>query len=181
DRGENCDPRRAKAGLCPEIDCVLNDIALGIKIGEDIDCSIRDEQRVWICRYVEDEDVADTTCSAQPGFRVGHRAHQFVGGQTALHQDFTHSRLNEFDGFFCCCIAVRGVDNFDPVQIQFVRAGDRRNLCCWSDQDGNDKPCCCGLKGAAQRSLIAWMHHKCLWRIDALRSSDQTLIFCMRL
>src|SRR5262249_10313245 len=142
---------------------------------------IRDEERVGICRYVKDEDVADTTCSPQPGFRVGHRAHQLVGVQTALHQDLTHSRLNELDGFFCRCIAVRVVDTFDAVQIQLVSAVAGPLLWCRSDATGNDKSRRSGLKGAAQRSLVAWMHYKCLWRFVLLRSGDQTLIVCMLL
>ena len=42
-----------------EIDGVLDDVPLGIEIGEDVDRRVRDEQGFGIGRHVHDEDMAD--------------------------------------------------------------------------------------------------------------------------
>jgi hypothetical protein len=101
--------------------------------------------------------------------------------QAALHQDFAHSGLNKLDGFVGRGIAVRRVDNFDPAQVQFVRACDRRNLCCWSDQDGDDKIGRSGFYCTTERSFVAGVNDERLCRLNALGSCDQTFVFGMRL
>ena len=66
---EDRDPRRAEADLREEVDGVLDDVALGVEVGEDIDRGIGDEQRFRIGRHVHDEDVADAPRRAQAGRR----------------------------------------------------------------------------------------------------------------
>ena len=52
--------------ICDEqIDGVLDDVALGIEIGRDIDRGVGDEQRVRDGRHIHDEDVADPPRGAQ--------------------------------------------------------------------------------------------------------------------
>ena len=48
DRGEDGNARRAEADLREQIDRVLDDVALGVEIGEDIDRRVGDEQRLRI-------------------------------------------------------------------------------------------------------------------------------------
>jgi hypothetical protein len=101
--------------------------------------------------------------------------------QTALHQDFAHARLNELDGLFGRSIAMRRIDDFDTVEIQFVVAGDRRDLCGRSHQNWHNKISFGSLHCAAQRSLVAGMNDENLGRLNSLSSGDQALVLGMRL
>ena len=71
DRREDRDPRRAEADLREQVDGVLDDVALGIEIGKDVDRRVGDEQRLGIGRHVHDEDVADPPRGAQAGLAGG--------------------------------------------------------------------------------------------------------------
>ena len=86
DGGEDRDPRRAEPDLREQIDRVLNDVALGVEIGKDVDRRVGDEQRLGIGRHVHDEDMTDAPRGAQAGLARRHLAHQLVGVQAALHQ-----------------------------------------------------------------------------------------------
>ena len=95
--------RIATRGVVPkpaciiEIDRVLDDVALAVEIGEDVDRRIGDEQRLGIGRHVHDEDVADAPVGAQSADLRRDAAHQFVGMQAALHQHFALARVDQFD------------------------------------------------------------------------------------
>ena len=89
--------------------------------------------------------------------------------------------MNELDGFVGRGIAMRGVDNFDSVQIQFVRACDRGNLCCWADQNGNNKTGGSGFHCATERSFVAGVNNERLCPLNSLGPCDQTLVFGVRL
>jgi hypothetical protein len=61
-------------------------VALDVEIGKNVDGGVGDEQRLGVGRHVHDEDVADAPGRPQAGLAGGHRAHQLVGMQAALHQ-----------------------------------------------------------------------------------------------
>jgi hypothetical protein len=61
------DARRAEADLREQIDDVLDDVALRIEIGINVDGGIGDEERLGIGRHVHDEDVTDPPRDAQAG------------------------------------------------------------------------------------------------------------------
>ena len=67
DRREDRDARRAETDLREQIDGVLNDVALGVEVGKDVDRGVGDEQRLGMGRHVHDEDVADPPRRAQAG------------------------------------------------------------------------------------------------------------------
>ena len=73
DRGEDRDARRAKPHLREQIDRVLDDVALGVEIGKNVDRGVGDEKRFRIGRHVHDEDMADAARRAQPGLAGRHR------------------------------------------------------------------------------------------------------------
>ena len=77
---------RTETGLGEEIDGVLDDVAFGVEIGEDVDRGIGDEHGLGIGRHVHDEDMADAPIGAQSAGLCGDRAHQLVGVQAAFHQ-----------------------------------------------------------------------------------------------
>ena len=97
DRRQDRDPRRAEADRGEQIDRVLDDVALGIEVGKDVDRGIGDEQRFGIGRHVHDEDVADAPRGAQAGLREATCAHQLVGVQAALHQELALGLADQLD------------------------------------------------------------------------------------
>ena len=125
DSGKNCDPRRAKADLGKQIDGVLNDVALNVEIGENVDRGVGDEQCISMRRHIHDEDMADAPRRAQAGGRCGHRPHQLVGMQAAFHQHFAFALAHEFDASCGCCIAVRHIDKIVLVDGETMLRGQR--------------------------------------------------------
>ena len=75
-----------------EIDGVLDDVALAIEVGKDVDRRIGDEHRIGVGGHIHDEDMADAPVGAQPADLCGHGPHDFVGMQAALHQHFALAR-----------------------------------------------------------------------------------------
>ena len=90
--------RRAQADAGPEVDGVLDDVALGVEVGEDVDRRVGDEERLRVAGHVHDEDVADAPLGAQAGRRGGDLPHQFVGVQAALHQELALALADQRDG-----------------------------------------------------------------------------------
>ena len=122
DRRKDRDARRAQADLREQVDRVLDDVALGVEIGKDVDGGIGDEQGFGIGRNVHDEDVADPPRSAQPGGGRGDRAHEFVGVQAALHQELALCLLDQLHRLRCRLVAVRRIDKFETRRCR-GRAG----------------------------------------------------------
>src|SRR6516162_10427675 len=91
DRRENGDPRGAQTDLREQVDRVLDDVALGLKVRKDIDSGICDEKSVGMVRYIHDEDMADPARGTQPRCAGGHRAHELIRMQAALHRSEEHT------------------------------------------------------------------------------------------
>jgi hypothetical protein len=68
-----------------QINRVLHDVPLGLEIRENVDRGVSNEERLRMCGDVHDEDVTDAARGAQACCRGGHRAHQLVSMQAALH------------------------------------------------------------------------------------------------
>ena len=107
DRRQDRDARRAEADAGPEVDGVLDDVALGVEVGEDVDRRVGDEQRLRVAGHVHDEDVADPPLGAQAGGRRRDLAHQLVGVQAALHQQLALALADQRDGLRRGGVAVR--------------------------------------------------------------------------
>ena len=157
-RGKYGHARRAKADLGEEVDDILDDVALGIEIGKDVDRGIGDEERLGISRHVHDEDMADPPGGAQPGLARRHLAHEFVGMQAALHQKLALGFADEFDPLYCGGFAVGHVDDLKTVDPEAVFVRNRGNLGGRPHQNRNDDAGFRRLDGPAQRSLVAGMH-----------------------
>ena len=54
-----------KPDLREQVDGVLDDVALGIEIREDVDRRVGDEQGLGIGRHIHDEDMADAPVGAK--------------------------------------------------------------------------------------------------------------------
>ena len=53
-----------------QVDGVLDDVALGLEVGNDVHGGIGDEQRLGIGRHVHDEDVADPPVGPEAGLAL---------------------------------------------------------------------------------------------------------------
>jgi hypothetical protein len=107
-------------------------------------------------------------------------AHQLVGVQAAFHQELAAPLANERDALGGRLVAVRGVDDLVAADVDLVRGRRCGDFRARSDQDGNDDPELGGFDRAAQRGLVAGMHHDGLGGRDLFRLCDQPLVFRVR-
>ncbi len=126
------------ADLHEEVDGVLDDVALGVEIGEDVDRRVGDEQRLGMARHVHDEDMADAPLGAQAGRRGRDLPHQFVGVQAALHQELALAVADQLDGLGGRGVAVLYVHQFVLADIELVLACDRRDFCRWTARKSDE-------------------------------------------
>ena len=80
-----------------EIDGVLDDVDLGVEIGNDVDRGVSDDERIGMAGHVHDEAVADPAFGANAAFPGDHGGHEFVGMEAALHQRLELARRDEAD------------------------------------------------------------------------------------
>ena len=111
DRRKDGHSRHAHADRHPEIDGVLDDVALGIEIGKDVDRRIGDEQRIGMARHIHHEDMADPPPGAKPRRGGGDLMHQFICVEAPLHQQFALALADEFHRLRRGGMAVRHVDD----------------------------------------------------------------------
>ena len=139
-----------------QVDRVLDDVALGVEVGEDVDRRVGDEQRLRIGRHIHDEDMADPPRRAQAGLADAvDRPHQLVGVQAALHQQLALALVDQLDGPRGRGFAVRRVDDLETADVEAVLTRDSRDLRGRPDQDRNDDAGLGRLDSAAQRGLVA--------------------------
>jgi hypothetical protein len=170
--GEDRDPGRAEADLRKHIDRVLNDIALGVEIGEDIDGGVRDEKGFVVSRHVHDENVADPPRGAQSGSRCGHGPHKLVGVQTALHQQLALPLVDQFDRLCRGFIAMGDIDDLEFSYVEFVVASDSGDLRCRSNENWDDDSGLGRLDRTTKRCLVARVDHDRRRRRGALCLGD---------
>ena len=118
DGREDGDAGRAEAQAQMQIDGVAADVGLGLEVGEDVDGSIRDEQRLGIGRHVHDEDVADPASRAQTRLACDDLAHELVGVQAALHQELGLASADQLHGLDGGGMAVRRVDDLERRDVE---------------------------------------------------------------
>ena len=105
---------------------VLDDVALGIEIGKDVDGRVSDEERFGIGRHIHDEDMADPPCCAQAGLARGYLTHELVRVQAALHQELAFGFVDKFNCLCRCRFAVGHVDNLKTIDVQGQARAQRR-------------------------------------------------------
>src|SRR5207247_1660111 len=89
---EDRDPRLLYPEDMRQVDRVLDDVALGVEVGRDVDRRVGDEERPRVGRHVDHEDVADAPRRAEPGFLGDDRLHQLVRMQAPLHERLVLAR-----------------------------------------------------------------------------------------
>jgi hypothetical protein len=155
DGGQDRDARRAMDDRGVEIDGVLDDVALGIEVGRDVDRGIGEEQRFGVGRHVHHKDVADASRGTQSGLRRGDFVHQLVGVEAALHQELALGLPDQLHALRRSRLAVRYIDNLVAVDREAVLAGYVRDLARRPHQNRNDDAGLRRLDRAAQRGLVA--------------------------
>ena len=118
DGRQNRYPRRAETNPHPEIDRILDDVALAIEVGENVDRRVGDEQGLGVSGHIDHEHVADAPVGAQARRFCGNAAHQFVGMKAALHQQLALGLVDQFHGHGRGGFTMSGVDDFELRDIE---------------------------------------------------------------
>jgi len=128
-------------------------------------------------RHVHDEHVADAPLGPQTGFGGGHRAHELIGVEAALHQQLALACVDQFDSLVGCGFAMLRVHKFAAANIQTALLCHARNPLDGSNQNRIDDAELGGFKTAAQRRLVAWMNQDRLGRWHLFGRRDQPVVF----
>ena len=178
DRRQDRHARLAQAQAEMQVDRVLDDVDLGLEVGDDVDRGVGDEQRRRVGRHVHDEDVADPARGAQAGLLGHDRAHQLVGVQAALHQQLGLAGADQLDGLGRGGVAVRHVDELELPDVEPELLRHAADLVGRPDQDRDHQPGSGRLDGAAQRALVAGVRHRARDRRDAVGTVQQPADSC---
>ena len=181
DGGKNGNPRRAEADLGEEIDDVLDDVALGVEVGGDVDGRVGDEQRLGVGRHVHDEDMADPPRGAQAGLsdEVTARISSSVCRLPFIRSSPLDSRISSTP--FAAAASLCGTSTISKRSIS--RPCSRATAAIFAagpDQDRNDDAGFRRFDRAAQRRLVARMHHDRRCGRDLLGAGDEPLVLGVR-
>jgi hypothetical protein len=143
--------------LREEVNRVLNDVPLTVEIREDVDRRIGHEQGVGIGWNVHHEHMADATLGPQPNRLCRDAAHKLVGVQTTLHQHLALGSVDQLYALGGRCLAVWGIDYFEPGDVETVLVRGVPDLGFRADQDGLYDAGLGTVDRTAQRCLVAGM------------------------
>ena len=96
-----------------DVDGVLDNVALGSKVGGDIDGRICDQKWFFVGRHIKHIDVAHAPFGLKTINRINNCVHQLVRMKGSLHDSIHLARFGKRDGGNGCSVAVRGVDDFN--------------------------------------------------------------------
>ena len=102
---------------------------------------------------------------------------KLVGVQASLHQDFALAVMNELNGLCSGSVAVGRVDELERADLEVVLAGNGGDLRRRAYEDRHDDAFLSRLDRAAQRGLVAGVHHDRPRHRSALRFCDQAVVF----
>src|SRR5262245_4700033 len=151
DGREDCDPRFAETNQCEKVNCILNDVPLGIEIRKDVDRRISDEERLRMARHVHNENVADPPCRSQTGAGTGDCSHELIGMQAALHEQLAFRFMDQLNCFDSGRLAVARVHDLEMIDIEMMLASNRADTRGWADKSWNDNARVGSLYRCAQR------------------------------
>ena len=100
--------------------------------------------------------------------------------QAALHQQLAPALVNELDAAGRRRVAVPRVDDLVTRDVHAELTRRVGDFCRRPDQDRLDDPGLGGVGGAAQRSLVAWVHDDRRRGRHFLRARDKTFVFRLR-
>ena len=120
--------------------------------------------------------MADAARGTQARCSGGHRAHQLVGMQAALHEEFALPLVDQLDSIGCGGLAMRRIHQLIARDIDPMLPGDRSDLLGRPHQNGRDDAQFRRLAGSAQRSLVARMDHHSAGRRYLFRERDELVV-----
>ena len=156
-----------------QLDGVLDDIDFVLERREDVDRRVGDEERLGVGRHVHDEDMADAAFRAQTGVLADDRGHQFVGVETALHQQLRFTEAHQLDRLLSGGVAVRDIDDLISAEIELQLLGDGPDLRYWADQKWQNDPRFRRFYCARQRRFVARVGHCCRERCPSPAAGNQ--------
>ena len=159
-----------------QIDRVLDDVALVLQRGVDVDGSVGDKERPRIAGRVDRIDMAYAPVGAQAEIGVNNRAHQLVGMERAFHQRFDLAGAGHGDGLHGRGVAVLGRDNFVGRQIEPGLRGSGADFSLRANQHRHDQFGARRLDGAEQRRRVDRMNNRRTDGIEAAGRLDQEFV-----
>ena len=155
---------------------------LSLERRRDVHRRVGDDQRVRMARHVHHEAVADAARGPEPGLSLHHRGHQLVGVEATLHQGLRLGVADELHRPGRRLLAVPGLHDAEPgdVEARFLR--DLSNAGGWSDEDRRGiSPTREGrLDCAAERGLVARMSDRGGRGGYVLAAGDQPVVLLVR-
>ena len=180
DRRKDRNPRHSGSERIEKIDGVLNDVALGLEIREDVDGGVGDEQYFGVRRDVHDEHVTDPPGRPQPGRAGGHGPHQLVGMQAAFHQELALALADQLDAPVGCRIALRRIDQREAADFDLVPTRGRSDFRRRSDEYRLDDADLGRFGRSSQRCLVTGMNHDGPGRGDLFGAGDELFVLRVR-
>ena len=159
-----------------EIDGVLDDVDLGVEIGDDVDRGVGDDERIGMAGHVHDEAVADPALRPNSALPRDNGAHELVGVQAALHQRLDPARRDEPDRLSRRIVAMRRRDELERADIEPGVSRRVSNALWRADQDRIDEPELVCLDRAAKRDIVAGVRDGHFDSRRLLGRGDQSLV-----
>src|ERR1700757_3095751 len=124
---------------------------------KDIYSCVSNEDCLFESRYVHNEAMADSARSPETGVTCDHRAHQFIGVETALHQHFSFAFTYKANGRVRGSLTMGRVDELVAGNVCSALLRGSLDFCARPDQDRCNKAKISGLDCALERTLVARM------------------------
>src|SRR6185437_8400309 len=176
DRREDRDFRLYDPERMAKVDGVARDVGFLFEIGEDVDCRVGDEKRLWIGRHIHDEDMADAPLGANSRVGTYDFGHQLVGVQTTFHEHIGFTGTDELDSFGGRGVAMRGIDKGKSADIETCRRGCGADLRRWTDEDRPNDLDLGRLDCCLERALITGMDDRRPHRRQRAAHRDESFI-----
>ena len=171
-RRQNRHLRKLDAQDVRQVNGVLHNVNFVHQAGPDVQGSVSHHQGLGVHRHIKTKDMRHAPAGAQTGLGQD-RMQQFVGVQTALHEDFHMPLGRHLSGHVSGSVAVRHVDTLHAAQIQARVQGDLVDLGGRANQHRNDQAVARSVQRAAQRFGVTRMDHGAAHRLHALAPSQQ--------
>ena len=149
-----------------EINGIVDDVELFAQCRADVERGIGDHQRFGIHRHIETENMRHAPPCSEGGARQ-HRMQQFIGMQTALHQQLDLACSRHIGGLVGGGMAVGNIDQLEFGNVQSGISGGLFDFGLGPHQDRNDQAMAEGIDGALQRFRIARMDDRTTHRFQS--------------
>ena len=152
---------------------------LSSRSGVDVDRGVGEEQRAWVGRDVQREDVAHPAGRAKAGVLGNHLVHQLVRVQAPLHQGLDLAATGQRHRGRRRRRAVLAGDQFVRREVDIGLLRDRPDLRLGADQERDDQAGLGGVGRAQERVPVDRVHDRRAKRLQPLGEADELPEACL--